>query len=114
VLLVDFWASWCIPCRKSFPWLNEIQATYADKGLKILAINLDKDRALADKFLDKVPADFPIYYDSEARFAKSFDLLGMPSSYIVDDQGQILRSHKGFFEKKKDEYEKEIHMILEN
>jgi thiol-disulfide isomerase/thioredoxin len=114
LLYVDFWASWCIPCRKSFPWMNAMQARYKEKNFKVLAVNLDKDKALAEKFLEKVPADFPIFYDPEAKFAKLFKVVGMPSSYLVDSNGKVLRSHKGFFEKKKEEYEQEIKSLLAN
>lgn len=63
VLYIDFWASWCTPCRKSFPWLNQMQKRYKDAGLVVLAINLDKDYDLAHAFLTKYPAEFLVAYD---------------------------------------------------
>ncbi len=112
ILYVDFWASWCNPCRKSFPWMNDMVEKYGDKGFKILAINVDKDRALAEKFLATVNVTFPIYYDPTGTKAKQFQLKGMPSSYILDAEGTVLRAHKGFFEDQVIAYENEIKTLL--
>ena len=63
VVVVDFWASWCVPCRRSFPWMNEMQAKYGDDGLVFLAVNTDNEASEAQAFLDEFPADFKIIYD---------------------------------------------------
>ena len=105
VVLVDFWASWCVPCRRSFPWMNVMQAKYGDQGLVIIGVNVDRDRAAADKFLAEVPADFRIHYDSQAVIAKSFGVEAMPSSYVIGRDGDIVTRHLGFKVKKQDEYE---------
>ncbi|QYJ80295.1 TlpA disulfide reductase family protein [Shewanella acanthi] len=112
VVYVDFWASWCGPCRKSFPWMNAMQAKYADKGLAIVAINLDPDKKDADDFLQKLPATFNVRFNPEGDVAKSFDLLGMPSSFIFDKQGKLVRSHVGFTPEKSQEYEQELVELL--
>jgi thiol-disulfide isomerase/thioredoxin len=112
VVYIDFWASWCKPCRKSFPWMNQMQQKYADQGLRIIAINLDAEKALAKTFLDKVPAHIPIIYDPEGNIASDYQLLGMPSSYIVDKKGNIRFSHKGFFTRKEPLYEQELVLLL--
>ena len=67
VVYVDFWASWCAPCRRSFPWMNEMQQRYADRGLTIVAINVDRRRADADQFLQINTARFAVVYDGGAR-----------------------------------------------
>ncbi len=112
VVYVDFWASWCKPCLKSFPWMNEMSAKYADSGLRIIAVNVDKDTALIDKFLKKAPASFSIALDSNAILAKQFSVKAMPSSFIYGRDGQLAVSHLGFLEKKKSLYESEIRGLL--
>ena len=69
VVIVDFWASWCVPCRRSFPWMNEMVAKYTDQGLVVIAVNLDKEPEAADAFLSEVPADFEIRFDPDASLA---------------------------------------------
>jgi len=96
VVFVDFWASWCVPCKHSFPWMNQMQERYGDEGLKVIAINLDKNRAHAKKFLEIVPADFEIAYDPEGEVAEAYSLKVMPSSYLIDRQGNLVHAHKGF------------------
>jgi cytochrome c biogenesis protein CcmG/thiol:disulfide interchange protein DsbE len=96
VVYLDFWASWCPPCRKSFPWMNAMERRYGDQGLAIVAVNLDKDRKLAEKFLHDLPASFTIAYDPEGKVADSYEVEGMPSSYIIDRDGQISAVHLGF------------------
>jgi thiol-disulfide isomerase/thioredoxin len=96
VVYVDFWASWCGPCRKSFPWLASLQERYAAKGLTVVAINLDKDRKLADKFLAQYSTPFVVAFDPTGKTAEAFQVRGMPSSYLVSPSGAILSSHAGF------------------
>lgn len=105
VVVVDFWASWCVPCRRSFPWMNAMQAKYGERGLLFIAVNVDRDRAAADKFLAEVPAEFRIHYDNEGAIAESFGVEAMPSSYVIGRDGNIIARHLGFKVKKQDEYE---------
>lgn len=112
VVYVDFWASWCVPCRKSFPWMNEMQRKYQAQGLAVVAINLDTDPALAQAFLADVPADFSVRFNPEGDVARSFDLLGMPSSFIFDRQGQLVQRHVGFYTDKITDYEQELVSLL--
>ncbi len=114
VLYIDFWASWCNPCRKSFPWMNSMVEKYQSQGFKVLAINVDKDQALAENFLNIVNPVFPILYDPKGKFAKQFKVKGMPSSFVIDAKGNVLLAHKGFFEDQTDSYEGEIKLLLKN
>lgn len=108
VVYVDFWASWCPPCRKSFPWMNEMHNKYKKEGLKIVAINLDNDREPIQKFLEKNPADFTIAYDPGGNIAKKYNLQGMPTSYIIDRNGKIKKIHIGFRKRDEAELEKQL------
>jgi thiol-disulfide isomerase/thioredoxin len=96
LVYVDFWASWCGPCRQSFPWMATLHERYAAKGLTVVAINVDKDRDAADAFLLEHPAPFVIAFDPSGRTAESFHVATMPSSYLVGRDGAILRTMAGF------------------
>jgi len=113
VIYIDFWASWCVPCRKSFPWLNKMQSEYSDQNFTVLSVNLDADHELAKQFLTETPAKFPIFYDPKGKVAKAFKLKGMPSSYIVNKEGKIVSSHVGFTDKKKIIFQQEIIKLLD-
>jgi cytochrome c biogenesis protein CcmG, thiol:disulfide interchange protein DsbE len=96
VVLLDFWASWCGPCKKSFPWMNEMQAKYGPKGLRIVAINLDEQRENAERFLAQVPAKFTIGFDTQGSTPGAFGVKGMPSSVLIGANGFIDSVHAGF------------------
>lgn len=113
VVYLDFWASWCTPCRRSFPWMNEMKAKYADRGLEIVSINLDQERALAETFLQQVPASFTVVYDSAGELATRYGLKGMPTSFLIDRQGKLRYHHVGFLVKKQEAYEAEIKQLLQ-
>ena len=96
VVYVDFWASWCGPCRRSFPWMNEMQRRYGDKGLAIIAINVDKKRPDATRFLTETPAEFTVVYDAAGAIPAVYGVKGMPSSYLVDARGNVVAIEQGF------------------
>jgi len=108
VVIVDFWASWCVPCRRSFPWLNAMHRKYADQGLVIIGVNLDAEKSAAMTFLEEFPPEFSIYYDETKDLAREFDVIAMPSSYLIGRDGEIRKKHFGFKVKKQDEYEAAI------
>lgn len=112
VVYLDFWASWCVPCRHSFPFMNELQERYGDRGLRIVAVNLDKERELVERFLAKYPARFTVAYDPSGKTAASFSVKGMPSTYLIDRNGEIRLSHIGFREKDRAELEARIQEVL--
>jgi len=112
VLYLDFWASWCKPCVKSFPWMNSLVSKYPADRFIVVTVNLDAEPAAMHKFLAKVRADFDIYHDPSGNIAEQFQIEGMPTSYLIDAQGKVVRKHIGFYTKKIDEYEKEIEDLL--
>jgi cytochrome c biogenesis protein CcmG, thiol:disulfide interchange protein DsbE len=93
---LDFWASWCGPCKRSFPWMGELQKRYGPAGLQVVAINVDAARADAQRFLAENPADFVIAYDAEGAVAKQYAIKGMPSSVLIGPDGKIVHVHAGF------------------
>jgi thiol-disulfide isomerase/thioredoxin len=96
VVYLDFWASWCGPCKQSFPWMNAMQAKYADKGLVVVAVNVDVARDDAAKFLKAVPAQFKIAYDPTGQVAQQYAIKGMPSSFLIGRDGKVRSMHTGF------------------
>lgn len=112
VVYLDFWASWCKPCRKSFPFMNELHTRYGNQGLVVIAINLDEEKKNAETFLQKNPADFVIAYDMNGDTPKKFGLTVMPSSWIIDRQGNIIRHDMGFKEADRDAIETTIRQTL--
>jgi thiol-disulfide isomerase/thioredoxin len=112
VVWVDFWASWCAPCRRSFPWMNSMHRKYADQGLEIIAVNVDKERGLADEFLAETPAEFRLHYDPAGELAEQFGVQAMPSSFMLDADGHVVASHFGFKLANTDEYEQSIRSAL--
>jgi cytochrome c biogenesis protein CcmG/thiol:disulfide interchange protein DsbE len=112
VVLLDFWASWCVPCRRSFPWMNAMQDKYAEEGLVIIAVNLDREVENAAAFLAEYPANFEIVYDPDAALAKAYEVQVMPSSFVIDRNGAAIEQHAGFKVKKQDEYEAVIRSAL--
>ena len=113
VVVVDFWASWCKPCRQSIPWLNSLRARYGASGLTIIGVNVDAERRDADKFLRDVPIDFEIVFDPQGNIAKQFKVQGMPSSFFIDRSGKLAETHLGFREAKKAEIEAAIKALLD-
>ena len=109
-VLVDFWASWCGPCRESFPWMDEIKKKYPE--LEIIAINLDEEREDADEFLLEMPTELNIVFDPEGELAEKYRVDAMPSSYLIDTNGNIVVQHTGFFADKTTEYETSIKQLL--
>jgi thiol-disulfide isomerase/thioredoxin len=95
-IYIDYWASWCGPCRQSFPWMNALQAKLGPKGLKVVAVNVDAKRTDADKFLSHTPAQFTIAYDPQGESAKKLAIKTMPTSILVSPEGRVLFVHSGF------------------
>ncbi len=93
---IDFWASWCAPCRLSFPWMNEMHDQLSARGLRIVAVNLDRRSSDAEHFLQQLPARFAVALDPQADSARRFDVQGMPNSYLVDRERRLLLAHRGF------------------
>lgn len=112
VVYVDFWASWCGPCKQSFPFMNDLQAKYRAEGFEVLAVNLDAKREDADKFLAEVPAQFTLAFDAKGESAKRFEIKGMPSSYLIGRDGKVVAAHKGFKEVDRKDLETRIAQAL--
>ncbi|MYM69183.1 redoxin family protein [Pseudoduganella sp. FT55W] len=112
LVYVDFWASWCGPCRQSFPWMNEMQAKYGARGLQIVGVNVDANSADARQFLAATPARFTIGFDPQGATPRSYGIKGMPSSVLIGPDGKVLLEHSGFREADRAELESKIQAAL--
>ncbi len=112
VVVVDFWASWCVPCRRSFPWLDEMQSKYGEQGLVVIGVNMDADPSEAESFLQEFPVRFRIVRDTDGTLARSYDVIAMPSSYVIDRSGNIAARHLGFKTARLHEYEATLLAVL--
>ncbi|HSG66951.1 MAG TPA: TlpA disulfide reductase family protein [Gammaproteobacteria bacterium] len=114
IVWIDFWASWCTPCRRSFPWLNDMMAKYAGQGLVVVGVNVDTEHELAAQFLSEVPVSFSIVYDPQGALAQQYEVLGMPSSFLIGRDGRLISSHIGFRREERENYEASIVEALSN
>jgi len=112
VIYLDFWASWCAPCRKSFPWLENISRKYSHKGLHVISVNVDSEHSQASDFLRKYPASFDVIYDPNGKVAEHYKLQGMPTVVILNRNGILSDSHIGFFESRVTQYESQLQKLL--
>ncbi len=96
VVLINFWASWCGPCRQEMPLLDEIHKKYAKLGFTVLGINVDNDSSKADKILKNIPVTFPVLYDPDGKVSKLYNVNAMPTTVIVDRDGKQRFLHLGF------------------
>ena len=112
IVYLDFWASWCQPCRQSFGWMNKMQALYGEEGFTVIAINLDDSPAKAEKFLKQIPANFEIAYDPRGKVAEQYQVNAMPSSYLINKRGELVEMNRGFHPNDKDKLEASIRKLL--
>jgi thiol-disulfide isomerase/thioredoxin len=96
VVLLDFWASWCVPCAESFPVMENLHTRYKDQGLVVIAVNTDEKRTAMDKFLKKHGVSFVVVRDAAQKLVSAADAPTMPTSYLVGRDGKIRFVHAGF------------------
>ena len=108
VVYLDFWASWCVPCLKSFPFMEALQKQYGEKGLVVLAISLDESRDDAVAFLQKTQSSFVVGHNSSGDIATKYNVQAMPSSYLIGRDGTIQQRFFGFRTKDKEKLRKNI------
>ena len=113
VILVDFWASWCGPCARSFPAMEELQKTYGSRGLVVLAVNEDEKKADMENFLKEHRVTFSVVRDAAQKLVEKAGVSTMPSSFLLDKNGKVVFAHSGFHgSETKKQYEHEIESLL--
>lgn len=112
VVYLDFWASWCAPCRQSFPWMNTITDDFGSQGLVVIGVNVDHERNLAETFLRQNAADFHIVYDPDGQLAQKYNVEAMPTSILIGRDGKIRYVHSGFHANEEPKYLTQIRALL--
>ncbi len=112
-LLIDFWATWCPPCKRAIPFLNDLRNEFADSGFEIIAVNVDEETQDLDAFLKTYPINYKVLVDAQGDCPKAYGVLGMPSSYFVDKSGKVDFIHIGFRDSDKAEIRARIKKLLE-
>jgi peroxiredoxin len=112
VVLVNFWATWCGPCRAEMPRLNELYGKYRKSGVVLLGINIDDDPATALATAQKLNVSFPVLLDTDKKVSKLYDLSTMPSTVVIDRDGKVRLLHRGYREGTEAEYEQAIRGLL--
>jgi thiol-disulfide isomerase/thioredoxin len=113
VVLLDFWASWCAPCAESFPWMADMARRHGPSGLVVVTVNLDEDRAEAERFLGDTDWPLEVVFDAEGRLAERFALRAMPTSLLWDRDGRLVERREGFRGEQAATYERTLLDALE-
>lgn len=112
VVMLNFWASWCGPCRTEMPLMDQIYKKYAKAGFVLLGVNVDTDSADAQKFLSQVPVSFPIAYDRDNKVSKLYNVAEMPSTFFIDRKGHLRELHRGYNPGDENGYLREIRTLI--
>jgi thiol-disulfide isomerase/thioredoxin len=112
VVMINFWATWCGPCRQEMPLLDSIYKQYKDKNFTLLGVNVEPDPKLANDWLKKSPVSFPVLYDVKSDVSNLYKVSGMPSTVFVDKKGNVRVIHRGYKPGDENEYMNNIRMLL--
>lgn len=112
VVMINFWASWCGPCRQEMPLLDQLYTRYSPMGFTILGVNVEENSALAEKLLEEIPVSFPILYDSENKVTELYEVMAMPSTIMVDRDGNMRYLHLGYMPGYEVDYEAQIKELI--
>ncbi|WP_290539343.1 MULTISPECIES: TlpA disulfide reductase family protein [Alcanivorax] len=112
VVLLNFWASWCGPCRTEMPLLDSLYQQYRDYGFTVLGVNLDENRDQADMLLSKVPVTFPILFDPQNHTSESYAVDAMPTTVLIDRNGVIRHHHRGYRDGYMDKYDAQVKALV--
>jgi len=112
VVMINFWASWCGPCRQEFPALDQIYSKYKPMGFQMVAINVETEKADAERFLGKTPVSFPILFDPDNQVSGSYGVSAMPTTFLVDRQGRLRWQHRAYKPGDEAKYIEQIRQML--
>jgi len=112
VVMLNFWASWCGPCRQEMPLLDQMHKRYSSLGFTLVGVNVDANSKDAEEWLSKTPVSFPVLFDRESKVSKLYDVSAMPSTVFIDRQGNVRDVHRGYKTGDEGEYLNQIRALL--
>lgn len=112
VVMINFWASWCGPCRQEMPLLDALYEKYQPLGFTILGVNVEQDPAKARQLLEQIPVSFPVLFDTENKVSKLYDVIAMPSTVLVDRDGNVRYLHHGYKPGYEDTYQEQVRSLI--
>jgi DsbE subfamily thiol:disulfide oxidoreductase len=112
IVLLNFWASWCGPCRTEMPVLNQLAKQYAARGVTVVGVNVEPERAAALEWLKGTPVNFPVAFDADSRVSASYQVTGMPTTVILDRKGVVRYIHKSYTPGTENEYLDQIRALI--
>lgn len=114
VVMLNFWASWCGPCRQEMPLLDDLAKRYEPAGFKLLGVNLDADQKAADKILQEIPVGFEILYDPSSKVSETYKVDAMPSTVLIDCDGNLNYLHRGYVPGDEKMYRNKVKSLLKS
>jgi thiol-disulfide isomerase/thioredoxin len=112
VVMVNFWATWCAPCRQEMPHLEALHQRYSSLGFTLLGVNVEEDSSGAQDWLAETPVSFPILFDPQSSVSELYDVIAMPSTVMIDRQGNLRYLHHGYKPGYEDEYQNQIRALI--
>ncbi len=112
VVMINFWASWCGPCRQEMPLLEDLHNKYQMMGFTLLGVNVDEERENAEKLLEQIPVSFPVLFDADSAVSRLYSVKAMPTTILIDRDGQLRVLHKGYQPGYEDQYEADIKALI--
>ncbi len=112
VVMINFWASWCGPCRDEMPFLDELYVRYREAGFTVLGVNMDDSAAAAKKMAKRLGVTFPVMHDVQQAVSQLYDVDAMPATVLVDRDGQVRAVHRGFRAGTAERYQSEVRDLL--
>ena len=112
VVMINFWASWCGPCRQEMPLLDELYTQYQPMGFTILGVNVEEDSSKAEALLNEIPVNFPVLFDTQSKVSKLYDVVAMPSTILVDRDGNIRYLHHGYKPGYEEAYQEQVRTLI--
>lgn len=112
VVMLNFWASWCGPCRQEMPILDDLYKRYGKAGFTLLGVNVEQDSSLGEKYLKDTPVNFPILWDPTSKVSQLYNVDAMPSTVMIDRDGNMRYLHRGYKPGYEKDYKKQIKELI--